>query len=367
MNSLRPQPSNAEPGEAAVSPARIVRSAVQVAVGLLLSALCLFLALRGVRLDELASVLGKARPLPLLAAVGVEILTFWAIAARWQRLFTPHPAPRLGRLFEILNIAQLANAVLPGKMGPLVRAYLAGQGTPGDMAFAVTTIVGEKVVEGVSLLLIALAILPCFQATPLSGQLPWTAWLSAVLFLLILGVMVWLAYRQQAVFCRLERLLERRPRLLDLARSALSALDVWRRGKVVLALWIWSIAIWAITVLLNQLILWSLDIRVPAVAPVVILVVSQIGVRLPSSPGSVGVLHYLSVLALSLFGVDKSTALGYGIILHLVIYLPASVLGLLFLAKSGYSLRRLRQATGGSPGALAERAERATREKELSG
>jgi len=37
--------------------------------------------------------------------------------------------------------------------------------------------------------------------------------------------------------------------------------------------------------------------------------------------------------------VDKITALGYGILLHLVIYLPASLLGLLFLAKSGYSLR----------------------------
>jgi len=196
-------------------------------------------------------------------------------------------------------------------------------------------------------LLIALAILPCLQSTPLSGQLPWTAWLSAVLFLLVIGLMVWLAYRQQAVICRLERLLGRRPRLFGLARSALSALDVWRRGKVVLALWAWSIAIWAITVLLNQLILWSLDIRVPAAAPFVILVVSQVGVRLPSSPGSVGVLHYLSVLALSLFGVDKSTALGYGIILHLVIYLPASLLGLLFLAKSGYSLRKLRQASLG--------------------
>jgi uncharacterized protein (TIRG00374 family) len=347
MRSLRTQPSNPKQGEPVAQPTRMVRSALQIALGLLFSALCLFLALRGVRLDELASVLGKARPLPLLAAVVVEMLTFLAIAARWQRLFTPHPAPSLGRLFEILNIAQLANAMLPGKMGPLVRAYLAGRGMAGGVAFALTTIVGEKVVEGMSLLLIALAILPCLQSTPLSGQLPWTAWLSAVLFLLVIGLMIWLAYRRQAVICRLERLLGRRPRLLGLARSALSALDVWRRGKVVLALWAWSIAIWAITVLLNQLILWSLDIRVPAAAPLVILVVSQVGVRLPSSPGSVGVLHYLSVLALSLFGVDKITALGYGILLHLVIYLPASLLGLLFLAKSGYSLRQLRQASEG--------------------
>ena len=346
MDSLRSQPSSAGQNESVARPARSLRSAARIGLGLLLSAVCLYLALRGVRWGELASVLGRARPLLLLAGVGIEILTIVAIAARWQRLFTPHPAPSLGRLFEILSIAQLSNAVLPGKVGPLVRAYLAGQGTAGGTAFALTTIVGEKVVEGMSLVLIALAIVPWLQAGPLSGQLPWTVWLSAGLFLLVLGVMAWLAYHQQAVMRRLERRLGRWPRVVGLARSALSGLDVWRRGKVVLGVWIWSIAIWAITVLLNQIILWSLAIRVPAAAPVVILVLSQVGVRLPSSPGSVGVLHYLSVVALSLFGVDRSTALGYGIILHLMIYLPASVLGLLFLAKSGYSLRRLRQASG---------------------
>ncbi len=345
MVPLRPQPASGEQGEAAAPPAPVARSAVQVVLGLLFSALCLFLALRGVRLDELASVLGRTRPLPLLAAVGVELVTFLAIAARWRLFFTPHPAPSLRRLFEILSVAQLANAVLPGKAGPLVRAYLAGRGTAGGAAFALTTIVGEKIVEGMSLVLIALAVLPCLRTIPLWAQLPWTAWAGVALFALVLGVMIWLAYHQQVVPPRIERLLGRWPRVLDLARSALSALDVWRRGRTVLALWGWSIAIWAITILLNQLILWGLEIRVPAVAPVVILVVSQVGVRLPSSPGNIGVFHYLSVLALSLFGVDKSTALGYGVLLHLVIYLPASLLGLLFLAKSGYSLRRLRQAS----------------------
>ena len=345
MDPLGPRLAHTDLSETGAQPSWLVRPAVRVAFGLLFSAGCLFLALRSVQLDTLTSALGRARPLPLLLAVAVEILTFLAIAARWQRLFIPHPAPSLGRLFKILNIAQLANAVLPGKAGPLVRAYLAGQGTAGGVAFSLTTIVGEKVVEGMSLLLIGLSILPFLQPSPLSGQLPWTAWLSAALFLLALGVMAFLAVRRQAVISRLERLLGRWPKVLGLARSALSALDVWRRGRVVLSLWIWSIAIWAITVLLNQLILWSLEIQVPAMASVVILVVSQLGLRLPSSPGSVGVLHYLSVLALSLFGVDRSVALGYGIILHLVIYLPASLLGLLFLARSGYSLRKLQQAS----------------------
>jgi uncharacterized membrane protein YbhN (UPF0104 family) len=185
---------------------------------------------------------------------------------------------------------------------------------------------------------------------PWAGQLRLTAGVSTALFLAApagVAVMVWLAFKQQAVGRWLTRLLGRWPRLLNPARSALPALDVWREGKTVLALWAWTAAIWAVTVLLNQLILWSLDIRVSPVAPIVILVVLQVGVRLPSSPGSIGVFHYLGVLALSLFGVDKSVALGYGVILHLVTFLPASLMGLLFLGKAGYSVRQLRQAASG--------------------
>jgi hypothetical protein len=107
--------------------------------------------------------------------------------------------------------------------------------------------------------------------------------------------------------------------------------------------------IWAMTVLLNQLLLWSLGIEVPLVAPLLLLVVLQVGVRVPSSPGSIGVFHYLSVLTLALFGVDKDLAFAYGVLLHLVTYLPPSLLGVVYLAKSGYSLRRLRQAVGSVP------------------
>lgn len=317
------------------------RSSLRMIAGLLLSLICLVLVVRDVQLDAVLATLAKVRLLPLLAAVGVEVLTFWAIAVRWRRFFPAGEAPATVRLFQILNIAQLVNAVLPAKLGPLVRAYLAGRGESRRVAVALTTIVGEKVLEGLSLLLVAVGLLPF---VPLAGWLRPTTWISTAAFLILLGLMVGLAFRRQMVSRWLERLLARWPRLLDLAQSAISALDVWRSGWTVLALVGWSTFIWAITVLLNQLLLWSLDIEAPVVAPILLLVVLQLGVRLPSSPGSIGVFHYLSVVTLSLFGVEKSVAFGYGVILHLVTYLPASLLGLYLLGRAGYSLSRLRQA-----------------------
>ena len=323
-----------------------VHGSLRLFLGLLVSLCCLVLVLRGVQWDAVAAILGDMRLLPLVAAVAVEFLTFWAIAARWQRLFAPLTLPSRASLFEILTIAQLVNGVLPAKLGPLVRAYLAGQGESKGVAFALTTIVGEKLVEGISLLVIGACLLPF---VPLQDWLRPATWVGAALLLFALGLVLWVAFRREAARRWMRRLLGRWPRLFDTAESALAALRVWQDPRAVLALVGWSMLIWAMTVVLNQLLLWSLGIEVPLVAPLLLLVVLQVGVRVPSSPGSIGVFHYLSVLTLALFGVDKDLAFAYGVLLHLVTYLPPSLLGVVYLAKSGYSLRRLRQAVGSVP------------------
>ena len=325
---------------------RGVHGSLRILLGLLVSFCCLVLVLRGVQWDAVGAILGNVRLTLLIAAVAVEFLTFWAIAARWQRLFVPHASPSRARLFEILTIAQLVNGVLPAKPGPLVRAYLAGKGDSKGVAFALSTIVGEKLVEGASLLAIGAVLLPF---APLADWLRPASWAGVGLILLALVLVVWIAFRQETAGWWLERWLARWPRLLGAARSALAALGVWRDRRAMLALAGWSAGIWGITVLLNQLLLWSLGIDVPLVAPVLLLVVLQLGVRVPSSPGSIGVFHYLSVLTLSLFGVEKDLAFSYGVLLHLVTYLPPSLLGIVYLGRSGYSLRRLRQDAGAVP------------------
>lgn len=315
-------------------------------LGALLSLICLVLVLRGVQWDAVARALGELDWLLFAAAIAVEFLTFWAIAARWRGLFAPHARPDRWRLFEILTIAQLVNGLFPAKLGPLVRAYLAGKGDADGAAFALTTVLGEKLLEGVSLLVIGIIVLPFM---PLAEWLRPATWVGAISLLTALGLVFWLACRQASARRWIQRVLARWPRLLGAARSALAALDVWRDWRAVLSLAVWSVLIWAITAFLNQLLLWSLGIDVPPVAPLLLLVVLQIGVRVPSSPGSIGVFHYLSVLSLTLFGVEKDLALAYGVLLHLVTYLPPSLLGIVCLARSGYSLSRLRQAVGTVP------------------
>lgn len=132
--------------------------------------------------------------------------------------------------------------------------------------------------------------------------------------------------------------------LLRHIRSAIDGLDAWRERKRALYLGAWSMAIWAMIFLLNYVAMAALKIEAPLVAAGILLVVLQVGARIPSSPGNVGVFHYLTVLSLSLFSVDKETALSYGIALHLLIFLLPSLLGAFFLLRMNYDLQELQFA-----------------------
>jgi len=63
----------------------------------------------------------------------------------------------------------------------------------------------------------------------------------------------------------------------------------------------------------------------------------------PSSPGKVGVFHYLVIISLALFNVSKGPALAYAVILHLIVYGPTAILG-------GYYVWRESQIRGRKQG-----------------
>ncbi|NIN63422.1 MAG: UPF0104 family protein, partial [Anaerolineae bacterium] len=109
----------------------------------------------------------------------------------------------------------------------------------------------------------------------------------------------------------------------------------------------WSFAIWVLAGLTNYLTLLALGIEVPlVVASLFILAVIHIGLVVPSSPGRIGVFHFLCVLSLSFFGVDGAVALAYGFVLHFIVVVPVILVGLLCLWKENVTLYRLVRELG---------------------
>lgn len=299
-------------------------------LGLAFSLAFIFLALRDVDLTQVGASLLQADMRLLAMAAASFVATVLAKAARWRLLFALRREPPLGRCFSVLAIGMMVNAFVPARLGELVRAYLIGEAEGESKVYALGTIAVEKVSDlgllvAASVLLLAQMSLPQWLVGPSQA----TAVMVAVAVLLC-----WLAVRQNdRVLQGLGRVVRFLPgdwgaRLVEQAGLGLASLKVVQHPRLLAGLLLWTLLVWLLGMATNYVVFLAMGLSLSLWAALFLLVVLQAGVAVPSSPGKVGVFHYLTMLALAVFGVEKEVALGYAVILHLVVYVPMALLGI---------------------------------------
>ena len=308
------------------------------------SAVCLYLAARGVDWDSLQGALRQVEAVPLLVALGLSLWIALARAYRWRAVLAPHSKPKIRRLFNLLNAGYFVSNVAALRLGDVLRAYLYAELEHLSVVRALSTIVVERILDTLIIVLLLLALLPVVSLPASVLRPALGVGLVAVLAMLLLAVLV---SRRHQMWARLQTWSSRLPlvRRLGLERLASGALD----GVAALGSWHqamaaggWSLAVWLSAAVQFYLVLLSVGLRLPVAAGLLVLSLTSLGMVVPSSPGYVGVFEYLAVLALSLFGVSREGALGYALVLHVLLYLSSSVLGLLGLWIEGFSYARLK-------------------------
>lgn len=323
------------PERARLTPGTLWRLTLGLALGLALLAV----AVRGIEPGEVLAGLAEANPVWVTLAFLTVLLTTLAKVGRWWGLFPAAQRPGYFLLFRALLVGQLANALLPARVGELVRVYLVGAGGEISKATALGTVAAEKTFDVLFLLIcaglaFALAPMPPWLDASLAGLA------AGGVLILILA----LALPQQRVLTWTERWVHRLPwgvgeRLAQALRSdvvyprGLTGLAALREPRMALVACAWSATIWALAAGTNHLLFWAFDLPLSAGAALLLLVLLHVGVAPPSSPGRLGIFHALTVLGLAAFGVDRSSGLAYATVLHLIVYLPqvlpgAVVLGL---------------------------------------
>ena len=119
-------------------------------------------------------------------------------------------------------------------------------------------------------------------------------------------------------------------------------LDILKKRSLILFLFLLSFIIWGIEAGNYLIIMRSLDIWLPWEAAVFTLIVANLGIMIPSSPGNVGTMQYFIITGLALYEVLKDQALAFSLVLHAEIYFPITILGLIFLTQMGISLKSIR-------------------------
>ncbi len=314
-------------------------------IGILISAVCLYLSLQGIRLEQVWDALSAVNPLGLLIGLVFFFGSYLSRVFRWQVLFYPQSV-RFQNILSILSIGYLLSNILPARLGDLARVYLIGEKEKISKAGALSTIVVERIVDGLFVALLLLALIGLMPQIPQEARA--TGLIAAgggVVALLLLAV---LSSRTETLRLVLARPLARirfipQEKLWGVIESTVNGFAILRAPRPLLFMLGWTALIWAFTTLFYWTLMLALGMSLPLTAPALVIAVTGLAVVVPSSPGYVGVFHLVAQQTLVQgFGTDSSLSLSFAFLAHGLTYLSVTLLGICYLWREGLSLGDLR-------------------------
>jgi uncharacterized protein (TIRG00374 family) len=306
-------------------------------IGILVSAVCVYLALRGVDLGRTADILGGARlPWLLLAVMSVTAdLAFRAL--RWQRLIAPiRPVP-LRRLSGYMLVGYLANNVLPARLGELVRSHYLGDREGISRSATLGTVIVERVVDTIVLVGIGAAAILVLNVRGVV--------VSAILVgvaltgLLVVALAMALAAHRLPGAGRVAAFLGRWPRLKGVVRRLRDGLRVAALPRTVAAAAILSVAAWTCTVVAFLAVGQALGIELTVGEGALLAAGTNLATAIPSGPGYLGTFEYAGQTIAAAFGLPASSGLALALLTHVLTLLVSSAGGVVALVRLGWSGR----------------------------
>ncbi len=321
---------------------------LQISIGLLLSGFFAYLAVKNIQWNEFFATLEKNKQWwYLLPASGLFLASFISRAIRWGYLVEPAQKVSFKPLFSSLMIGYMGNNILPLRLGEILRAYALGRKTGLSKSTGLATIVVERLVDIVGLLIFL--VIAIFVAPIPEKYQTATLLIGGFAFLLLL-FLLGLTFFEEVTRGLAEKIFSVFPshisnRLSEITASFIRGLQGLRKTHNYGKIFLQTIILWILYATSTYCMLAAFEFTklygMTLWSAIVILLIGTVGVMIPSSPGYIGTYHYVIEQALAIYSIPPEPALGFAIVIHLVNYIPVTALGLYFFLREGLRFKEL--------------------------
>ncbi len=309
----------------------------------------LWIVLRDVAIGEVLSEIARGNFFLLGASVFVATAGFLIRALRWKILLTPvRSDTRFRSRFAGVSIGFMANNVLPARVGEFARAYALSRLEPVSATAAFGTLVVERFMDGVILLLFLVVpvLLPGFPASDALSQGSGRAMLQFAVGLVVgvLVVLVVMAALPRFFLAAAERVTSILPHkgrsaVMTALNALLGSIAIMRNPRLLAAGFAWSLFFWTWHGLSFWLGMLAFGIDTGFVSAIFTEAVVGFGVAVPSAPGFFGTFHFSANFALStVYGVPEAESLAFAFAYHFGGWIPITLIGLWYAWTLGLSL-----------------------------
>lgn len=363
----------------------------QLWLGILISAVFMWYALRGLHLQEVWAALQAGNYWWLIPSVAVYFVAVWARTWRWDYMLRPLKKISVRRLFPVVVIGYMGNNIYPFRAGELLRSYVLYRRENVAVSASLATVVVERIFDGLVMLVFV------FVALPLLPNLPdWVRSMVIIASLAFFGALIIFfavaaapsrAYQMAVLFSRLflipflalarvglrlaaaiaapagalpgsagrfmrrqsarlsqalartmqpDALARAQAPILGFAERFLTGLESLRSFRNVLMIFFTSLLIWLLETLKYWFVMHAFPFEVSFFALMLMNGIVNLATTLPSAPGYIGTFDLPGIKILNeLYRVPAAVATAYTLVLHAALWLPITLLGGYYMLREG--------------------------------
>ena len=314
--------------------------------------------------DTISDVLSDANYAYVAPSVVFYFIAVWFRSERWKFLLRPLIGRPQKSIYSVVVVGYMANNLIPVRIGEVVRSYYLSLREACSAPAAFGTVAVERATDVLALLFF-LAVAGLMGTVgveravgDISSDVPGGATVLAIVALLpfvgvLLVVILISTVSSQTVLGWFDRMMFMigkgiRTKLLGVADRLLEGLTVVSSPLDLARVFAWSVPVWASEAVVYYLIAIGFDLRpifdsqIEFIAAILVFTAAaNLAGVLPSTAGGWGPFDFFGAAALIALGVGQEVASAYALAVHVVVWVPPTVVGALLLVLDGNSLSDL--------------------------
>jgi glycosyltransferase 2 family protein len=315
-------------------------------VGLLISVVFLYFALRGLKLGDFWLAIKSANYWWILPGIAVYFIAVWVRAWRWHYLLGPIKKIPTRTMFPVTCIGYMGNNIYPARAGEVLRAVVLKRKTGVPVSASLATVIVERIFDGVVMLAFVFLNLPELAKLATSnsgfiGNIQDLAIIGAGIFVGALVIFL-LAAMFPKITIRIGQWfidhvlpVKIREKTSGIMHKFLDGLASLRSPFNVLMIFFTSVIIWLLETVKYWFVMHAFTFSVSFFALMLLNGIANLATTIPSAPGYIGTWEAVTKAVLVAYGVQGAEALGYAVVLHVALWLPITLLGAYFMTREG--------------------------------
>jgi len=288
--------------------------------GISISAFCLFYTFQDFELNRLLNIIGEINFFYILLAVLLLFLSVFIRSLRWQLLFNDNQ-PSINKLFGSQLIGYFGNNIFPLRSGELLRCIFLSKYYKIPKSTVFGTVILERFLDVIGMIIL-LGFFLILSDNPID---------IIYLFIAILLIIILFLFHKFNFFYKGDNkfLL-----IINNIFNGFKGLSYANFPSVIF----YTLLIWSIYVIMVYLVQLSIDlIDLNIINCIFVLFISSLALSIPSAPANVGTFEFSIIYALGIIG-SSLYALEFAVILHMVTFIPYTLIGGLYFIYYNYKL-----------------------------